>query len=181
MFFEQTFVLYHDSGKVEITDNLLGTINRMQGVDRFHSQMKFNLGEFNERNRSHYWSYGWADCNHVGFYLCTLDGLMISPDLLYGEYEVVWNSFWENRNKIRNDHFKHNRSWKFKHSSTRYKHPLTQQARRMACAVNKDEGEPEFRGKRKKTSLMTYWDDVKTRHSTGWKYSTKRRKQYKGS
>ena len=51
MFFDQTFTLYHDSGKVEIVDNLLQYIADHEGVDRFHSKMKFDLSEFNKKNR----------------------------------------------------------------------------------------------------------------------------------
>ena len=174
MFFEQSFILYYDSGEVEYTDNLFEVINRMGGVDSFHAAMKFNLGEFNKRNGKLY-------NISTGFFLCNTKGLMISPDLLYNEYQIAWDEFWKNKRKAIDDKFKHHRSWRFKHSQVRYKHPHTQQERRMACAVQKDEGEPPIRGKRKMRSIPSLWDDKKTRQSTGWKTSTKRKHQYKGS
>lgn len=182
MFFNQTFVLYHDNGNVEITDDLLKTVKKYGGSEKFHSLMKFNLGSFEERKRKYYHPNGYFDyefTNHMGFFLCNEKGLLISPDLFYGEYEVIWNKYWEQRNHTRTMHFKHNRSWVHKHNNTRYKHPQTMNARRASCAVLKEEGEPEFRGKRKVRSIPTLWDDKRTRHGTGWKYSTKRKHQYK--
>lgn len=58
----------------------------------------------------------------------------------------------------------------------------TTQARRMAVNVCKDEGEPEFRGARRKRSIPTTWDEVyKSVHDNykSWKHNSKRRKQWK--
>ena len=185
MFFDQTFTLYHDSGKVEIIDNLLEYIAEHDGIDRFHSKMKFDLAEFNKKNRETFWKnrfyYEMYPEKFVGYYLCTEKGLLVSPDLLMGEYMILYNEYREHKRNARDTEWRHKRSYMYKHNHSRYKRPKTQQERRMACAVLKDEGEPDIRGRRKMRSLPSYWDDIRTRHSTGWKYSTKRKHQYKGS
>lgn len=70
MFFDQTFTLYHDSGKVEIIDNLLLYISEHEGIDRFHSKMKFDLAEFNKKNRE---TFGRTD----SIMKCSQKGLLV--------------------------------------------------------------------------------------------------------
>lgn len=50
---------------------------------------------------------------------------------------------------------------------------------RAAAGVVKEEGEPEFRGRRR--NVPNAWDDIKVSNHRSWKECTKRRKQYKGS
>lgn len=186
MFFNQTFVLYHDSGNIEIVEDLIAYI-RAVGYPRFHATMKFNVGEY-KRTRDLYGTPGWYDSyalgranycdNHFGFFLCTEKGIMISPDLLTGEYEKWYSSYAFN---WRTAYAKRmwNRQGTTSHTRTGDKHPTNQQARRMAVGVVKEDGEPEFRGSRR--NLNSWWDEVQVRRSCSWKNCTKRKKQYKGS
>lgn len=186
MFFDQKFVIYHDSGKTEIVEDLI-TYIRAVGYPRFHASMKFNVGEY-KKCRDLYGTPAWYDAysrgrsnycdNHTGFFLCTEKGLMISPDLLVGEYERMYNG-----KSMRERH--RERMWslqgKTSHTTSRYKHPTTHQARRKAAGVVSSEGEPEFRGRRSTSNLHTHWDDINVRRSCSWKNCTKRKQQYKGS
>ncbi len=187
MFFEQTFTIYHDNGNVEFIENLMSYISNKGGIDIFHARMKYNLVEFHKRKANNYYRTGYYSCdywhidNHVGYYVCTESGLMVSPDIVYGEYMKIYRAYWYERYNKRANHFAHNRSWRYSHNGRKYKRPQTHNARRAACSVLKDEGEPEFRGSRKMMSIPTNWDDIKSRYSTGWKYSTKRKHQYKGN
>lgn len=187
MFFDQTFVIYHDSGKTEIVEDLYTHIRQSGDIQRFHSFMKFNVGPYRRSSDVFYQQYrSWwysrpVECNHVGFYLYTQSGLMVSPDLLLAEYnkKYVSNSkyyrwgriYWTRRMITAGN----------RHTTRRDKRPHNQQARRMAAGVVKEEGEPEFRGARKHKQLRTHWDDISVRRSCSWKNCTKRKKQYKGS
>lgn len=50
---------------------------------------------------------------------------------------------------------------------------------RATCSVLKEEGEPEFRGRRR--NVPSAWDDIGISWSRSWKKQSKRKKQYKGS
>lgn len=50
---------------------------------------------------------------------------------------------------------------------------------RACSGVLKEEGEPEFRGRRR--NVPNTWDDICKNYHRSWKECTKRRKQYKGS
>lgn len=186
MFFDQTFVIYHDSGKTEIVDDLYTHIRQTGDIRRFHSFMKYNLGPYKKADDSMYGYTSWwysrpIECNHVGFYLYTESGLMVSPDLLFAEYnkkynegrrQICWNRVYWTRPMTTAGN---------KHTRTVDKRPHNQQARRMAAGVVKEEGEPPFRGARSHKELRTHWDEVQVRRSCSWKNCTKRKKQYKGS
>lgn len=184
MFFDQTFVLYHDSGKTEIVEDLYTYIRQSGDIRRFHSFMKFNVGPYKKADDSMYGYTSWwysrpVICNHVGFYLYTESGLMVSPDLLFAEYNKMymsrsWLSSWRNPKRYMTTAGN-------KHTRTQDKRPHNQQARRMAAGVVKEEGEPPFRGARSHKELRTHWDEVQVRRSCSWKNCTKRKKQYKGS
>lgn len=183
MFFEQQFVVYHDDGKVEFIDDLYAYISRKGSIETFVSNMKYNISEFQERRQAQYgwytrdWYTGW-DCK---FFICTASGLMVSPDLIYGEYTNIYYHGWIERIETRRKVLSHKHGQNQRHSYTRYKKLQTHPARRAAAGVVLEDGEPEFRGKRKAKSIPTYWDDIRTRRSCSWKNSTKRKNQYKGS
>lgn len=184
MFFYQKFVIYYDTGKTEFVDDLYTYIRTFGGIREFHCRMKFNLGSFKKASSEFYGYTSWWDAknistNHVGFYLFTESGLMVSPDLLMAEYNKkyeTWRDTWRQRNNNRWMPTKGNR-----HTTHRDKRPHNQQARRMAAGVVKEEGEPEFRGNRSHKVLGTYWDDISVRQSCSWKNCTKRKRQHKGS
>ena len=181
MFFEQKFVLYSDGGEVIFVDDLLSFIAKFGGGTKFIEHMKFNIHEY-EKVRSDIgyipWNSRW---NAVAkFFVCTEDGMMISPDLMYGEYSKYWYNAWDERTALRNKRYRHVRGNNKSHTYTTYKRMGTHPARRSAAGVVKDDGEPTFRGKRNLHYLPTYWDDIKTRRSCSWK-NTKRKNQYKGS
>ncbi|WNV47259.1 hypothetical protein ENKO_150 [Klebsiella phage fENko-Kae01] len=183
MFFDQTFVIYHDTGKTEIVDNLYEYIYAFGGIRRFHCLMKFNLGAFQKHEgrdyyRIHGWWYSrsdWVYHNHMSFFLYTQKGMMISPDLLLTEFSNENARRWYGNTKASK------RQYKASHTSYHFKRPKTQQSRRLAAGVVSEEGEPEFRGARRYAQLRTYWDDVHVRTSCSWKDCTKRKRQYKGS
>lgn len=60
-----------------------------------------------------------------------------------------------------------------------YRRVQTTAERRAACAVLKEEGEPEFRGRRR--NVPNAWDDIHLPFTRSWKKQSKRKKQYKGS
>lgn len=189
MFFDQTFVIYHDSGKTEIVDDLYTYIRQTGDIRRFHSFMKYNLGPYKKTDEYYGTTCWWysrpIECNHVGFYVYTQSGLLVSPDLLFAEYSKKYS---EGRNWYFHGGRHYLKYWTRpmttagnKHTYTKDKRPQNQQARRMAAGVVKDEGEPEFRGSRRTAALKTHWDEVCVRRSCSWKNCTKRKKQYKGS
>lgn len=184
MFFEQTFVIYHDSGKTEIVDDLYTHIKTLGGIREFHCRMKFSIGKFKNASSGFYGYASWwyaanVPMNHVGFYLFTERGLMVSPDLLFSEYNKkyeTWRDTWWDRRKNRWMTTSGNH-----HTTNRFKRPHNQQARRIAAGVVKEDGEPEFRGCRTHKALRTYWDEICGRQSCSWKNCTKRKRQHKGS
>ena len=76
------------------------------------------------------------------------------------------------------------RPWRDRHgrkASNAYGHyrkPKTQNEKRAAFP-NKDEGEPEIRGRRNKNNLPTGWDDFLSHNDACWKTQYKRRHQYR--
>lgn len=181
MFFEQKFVLYRDDGQVFFVDDLVGFISNFGGSAKFIDHMKFNVGEYKKaRKQIGYISQTWWVGETAKFFVCTEDGMMISPDLLYGEYSKYWYDAWGKRIEKRELQRRHIRGNNKRHTYTTYKRMGTHPARRAAAGVVTEDGEPEFRGKRGLHSISTFWDDIKVRRSCSWK-NTKRKKQYKGS
>ena len=73
MFFDQTFVLYHDSGKTEIVEDLYTHIRANGDIRTFHSRMKFNVGPYKKATDAMYGYASWWYSrpileNHIGFY-----------------------------------------------------------------------------------------------------------------
>lgn len=60
-----------------------------------------------------------------------------------------------------------------------YRRPATQGQRRQAFVIAED-GEPEFRGARRRSSLPTYWDDVPRRSWRDRNWKNFRATQWKG-
>lgn len=179
MFFKQKFEIKFDGGHIVYVDNLL---------DYIEENFKYNSGVFYYRMRfdfkaEKYWDYYSHNydrqryaCIAQNFYLYTEKGVMVSPELFRDEYHKHKDKIWENAYKSRlHRHFKKG------HSTTydRYMHCVP--ARRAACAVLKEEGEPEFRGARRASSLPDPWDEYGSRRSLSWKDCTKRKRQHKGS
>jgi len=180
MFFKQKFKIFFDDGKVVETDNLLVWIraNFNGGVEEFYYRMKWlckyekssfwNSSYFNRFNSNMMYSY---------FYLYTENNIMISPELFKGEY----HSFHQPSYCFR---YPFNLAWRCRHSSkshsTTYDRRMETMAERRAIAgVVKEDGEPEFRGRRR--NVPQPWDDIIARRSLSWKDCTKRKRQHKGS
>lgn len=172
MFFDQTFTIIHNNGNVEFVEDLYQYANQYN-PQRFYLHIQFHMTVEREREL-HYYGPSYGFCNSDGFFLYSCNGKMISPDFFLTEYLTVREKYWKNGWGTR-------RSKPARHTTRRYKRPSTQSARKAACGVVKEDGEPEFRGARKHSQLRTYWDDMNVRSSCGWKTSTKRKHQYKGS
>ncbi len=76
------------------------------------------------------------------------------------------------------------KNWRFhtgykRRGSSMYRAIRTTAERRASAGVVKEEGEPEFRGRRR--NVPNTWDDICKQYYRSWKECTKRRKQYKGS
>lgn len=178
MFFNQKYIIYWDNGNVEFVDDLYSHIRPR--FDDFYAQMKFSLKVDKPINNFYYFSpyrsfktIGGA-MHDNGFYLYNENLVMISPDLLYSEYtKISSNHVSEYMKRLRK------RQHSTSHTTSFYKKMHTLPARRAACAVQKSEGEPEFRACRRK--LPNPWDEYMSKKSCSWKNSTKRKKQYKGS
>lgn len=183
MFFEQTFKIFFDNGNVEETDNLISWINKnyIGGVERFYYNMKW-LCKY-EKPSFYYYSYyhSMYENNTSGdFFLYTSNNIMISPDLFKGEYysyrdsewKIWYNNRYYSRKQWQHFHFKKG------YTSTYNRKIETISERRAVAAVIKEEGEPEFRGRRR--NLPNPWDDIHARRSLSWKDCTKRKRQYKG-
>lgn len=170
MFFNQTFKIFFDNGNVIETNNLLAEVSKM-GADRFYYRMKWICNYEKQNFLSSYSFFKEWDFYYQNFYLYTSNNVMISPELFRSEYKVlIRNSY--NTKKSRRQYSK-------KHTTTYDRKMKTIQQRRDAVAVLKEEGEPEFRGKRRK--LPDPWDEYVQRRSLSWKNCTKRKRQYKGS
>lgn len=177
MFLKQSFVLYHDNGKVEFVDNLYSYVWNYGGINRFYGSMKFNVGEYKKKVSQSYGSYFSPSFEHdSGFFLTTANGKLVSPDLFLSAYKEReaerWVEYYRNRKGTQ---------YHASHTTRNRKKVCTIPAKRAACGVVKDEGEPEFRGKRSKGYMPDYWDDYFSRASCSWKNCTKRKRQYKGS
>lgn len=171
MFFDQTFKIYFDDGRFVETSDLLGWLRTYPGgAERFYYRMKW-LCKY-DRPKWGYFSYSPRyDLDYLEFYLYTSNGLMISPDLFKGEYFSHAMKSWRYGGPF----------WRYRHGhSTTYNRKMeTMAERRAVAAVLKEEGEPEFRGRRR--NLPNPWDDIHARRSLSWKDCTKRKRQHKGS
>lgn len=177
MFLKQSFVIYHDNGKIEFIDNLYSYVWKFGGLNRFYGAMKFNVGEYKKKVSQSYGSYFSPSFEHdIGFYLTTDNGKLVSPDLFLSAFREVeskrWVEYYKNRKGPQQSP---------SHTTRNRKKVCTIPAKRAACGVLKEEGEPEFRGKRSKGYMPDYWDDYFARASCSWKNCTKRKRQYKGS
>lgn len=91
-------------------------------------------------------------------YVETDNGVILSEETLLGLYRKVrpiFHYFW---------------GWKRAHGHY-YRHPRTTQERRMAAGVEKEDGEPDFRGPRRIHTLPSVYDDrpVSSRRNNNWK------------
>lgn len=180
MFLQQTFVIYHDNGKVEFIEDMWSYVWNFGGINRFYGSMKFNISAYNKKKSQSYGSYFSPSFEHdSGFFLCTESGKMVSPDLFLSSWKEY--STWHYNKHYYNKRTQ--RSWRYSHTTAYNKSVHTIPAKRAACAVLKEEGEPPFRGARTKGSLPDNWDDLYSRKSCSWKDCTtrKRKHQYKGS
>jgi hypothetical protein len=178
MFFDQTFKIYFDDGRMVETNDLLAWLRAYpEGAEKFYYRMKW-LCKYDKPVWESYSYYRLMYLECCDFYLYTSSGMMVSPELFKGEYKShqyrVYGS-WSDRIK--------NRRWRFQghksHSTTYDRYMETIAERRAVAAVIKEEGEPEFRGRRR--NLPNPWDDIMARRSLSWKDCTKRKRQYKGS
>ena len=177
MFLEQTFTIYHDNGNVDIVEDMWEYVWAFGGINRFYGSMKFNLGVYKEKKQVRYgsWFEPRAFEHDTGFFMYTSTGKMVSPDLFLGE----WKKYESYQYRTRYPKGRRVYSWGKSHTTRNLKGVHTTPARRAACAVLKEEGEPEFRGTRR--SLPNSWDDMFSRASCSWKDCTKRKRQHKGS
>lgn len=178
MFFDQTFKIYFDDGRFVETNDLLGWLRTYPGgAEKFYYRMKWLC----KYDRPTWWYYSYHkryDLDCLEFYLYTSNGLMISPDLFKGEYfSHKYRPYKSWRDYI--NHRMYNRQWRKSHSTTYDRKMETMAERRAVAAVIKEEGEPEFRGRRR--NLPNPWDDIHARRSLSWKDCTKRKRQHKGS
>jgi len=178
MFLEQEFVIYHDNGEVDFINDMYTYVWNFGGVNRFYGSMKFNLGAYNTKKSQHFgsWFNPKAFEHDTGFFLF-VNGKMVSPDLFIGEWHIYEKYVWSKRRSYSYTR----RQYKPSHNTRNLKRIQNTPARRAACSVLKDEGEPPFRGARTKGNLPNFWDDVYSRASCSWKNCTKRKRQYKGS
>ncbi|QOI71059.1 hypothetical protein pEaSNUABM50_00119 [Erwinia phage pEa_SNUABM_50] len=180
MFFKQKFKICYDNGNFVEVDDLLGYIGYTYGAaEAFYQRMKFTV----KIDKSSFWSYSHSSMNDLvqTFYLFTENNIMISPELFKGEYLKYRNletQIWH-RNRLYSmkqwRHFNYRRS----HTTTYDRRMETIAERRAIAGVVKEEGEPEFRGRRR--CIPNPWDDIMARRSLSWKDCTKRKRQYKGS
>lgn len=178
MFFDQTFKIYFDDGRFVETNDLLGWLRTYPGgAEKFYYRMKWLC----KYDRPTWWYYSYHkryDLDCLEFYLYTSNGLMVSPDLFKGEYfSHQYRPYKSWRDYI--NHRMYNRQWRKSHSTTYDRKMETMAERRAVAAVLKEEGEPEFRGRRR--NLPNPWDDIMARRSLSWKDCTKRKRQHKGS
>lgn len=181
MFFDQTFKIFFDNGTVVETDDLLSWIANSYrgGVDVFYYRMKWVC----KYEKESFWQYGYYnkwDTSFYGetFYLYTKNNVMVSPELFRSEYKSENNRGYWKRIEKRNREWL-NRPWMRGHSTTYDRKMETIAERRAVAGVLKEEGEPEFRGRRR--NIPNPWDDIMARRSLSWKDCTKRKRQHKGS
>lgn len=181
MFFDQTFKIFFDNGNCVETDDLLSWISTkfIGGADTFYYRMKW----LNNYDKEPFWKYGYYnkwDTNYFCemFYLYTSNNVMVSPELFKHEYQSKNNRDYWNRIEKYNRKWK-TRMWRKSHSTTYDRKMETIAERRAVAGVIKEEGEPEFRGRRR--NIPNPWDDIMARRSLSWKDCTKRKRQHKGS
>jgi len=181
MFFKQTFKIFFDDGTVVETDNILSWIENFfpGGVEAFYYRMKW-LCKYDKKPL---WYYSRANQNeyYKTFHLYTKNNLMISPELFRGEfikYKEDNLRIWKGKHYYSRKQWRHNHCRK-PHSTTYDRRMETFAERRAIAGVVKEEGEPEFRGRRR--NVPQPWDDIIARRSLSWKDCTKRKRQHKGS
>jgi hypothetical protein len=103
---------------------------------------------------------------------------MVSPELFKHEYQSTNNHAHQKYIDAYHRYWR-NRQWRKSHTTTYDRKMETIAERRAVAAVVKEEGEPEFRGRRR--NLPNPWDDIMARRSLSWKDCTKRKRQHKGS
>jgi hypothetical protein len=182
MFFKQTFKIFFDDGKIVETSDLLNWIstNFYGGVQEFYYRMKWLCNY----EKTPFWNYHYYNkyndtILHRSFYLYTENNMMISPELFKGEYKSHNEKHFD-RSYI----YPYSLAWRCNrggksHSTTYDRRMETMAERRAIAGVVKEEGEPEFRGRRR--CIPNPWDDIITRRSLSWKDCTKRKRQHKGS
>lgn len=185
MFFKQKFKIFFDDGKVIETDDLLGWIrvNFHGSVQDFYYSMKWLCKYEREFAR---WSYYRNTDLTKTFFLYTKNNVMISPELFKNEYfaegrkelEKAGVSCWYMRRGQTYLQYR-SRHGRKSHSTTYDRRMETIAERRAIAGVIKEEGEPEFRGRRR--CIPNPWDDIMARRSLSWKDCTKRKRQHKGS
>ncbi len=185
MFFKQKFKIFFDDGNVVETDDLLSWIsgNFFGGVQEFYYRMKWNCNYERAFGR---WTYYHNTDVAKTFYLYTSNNVMISPELFKDEYfaedrrelERAGVDYWYMKRGQTELQYWSGRGRK-SYTTTAYRKMKTIAERRAISAVEKEEGEPEFRGARR--SIPDPWDEIVTRRSLSWKDCTKRKRQHKGS
>lgn len=178
MFFKQKFKIFFDNGNMVETDDLLGWIKSsvIGNAERFYFKMKW-LCKYDKKG---FWYHTRNDSNGYvdEFYLYTDNNVMVSPELFKAEYFSKQNrDYWDHIDAF-NSRFR-NRQWRKKHTTTYERKMKTFAERKAIAGVEKDDGEPEFRGRRR--AIPNPWDDICTRKSLSWKNCTKRKRQHKGS
>lgn len=181
MFFKQTFKIFHDNGNIIETDDLLAFIGiKFGAVETFYNKMKFSIPIKKENFWCERYQYSsWLD---EDFYLFTSNNVMISPELFKNEYKKYRSE--NNKGIYYRNKFYTYKQWDHFHFTKGYTCTYTRyfynfQERKAAATVVKEDGEPEFRGKRR--NLPEPWDEKMSRRSLSWKECTKRKRQYKGS
>lgn len=110
------------------------------------------------------------------FFVTNRHGKLLHPNQLLNEYYEKYDPT--------NPAYTGMYRWRIRTGSKRrggsiYRAISTTPERRACAGVVKEEGEPEFRGRRR--NVPNTWDDVCKNYYRSWKECTKRRKQYKGS
>ncbi len=110
------------------------------------------------------------------FFITNRHGKLVHPNQVMNEYYEKYDP--------KNIAYTGLPRWRFstgykRRGSSIYRSIRTTQERRACSGVVKEEGEPEFRGRRR--HVPNAWDDICKNYYRSWKECTKRRKQYKGS
>ena len=184
MFFKQKFKIFFDDGQYFETENLLVWIyNHFRGAQEFYYRMKWNCKYERAFGR---WTYYHDTDVTKTFYLYTKNNVMVSPELFKDEYfaherrelnKAGVDCWYGKRGQTRMQYYsRHSRK---RHTTTYDRKMETIAERRAIAGVIKEEGEPEFRGRRR--CIPNPWDDIMARRSLSWKDCTKRKRQHKGS
>lgn len=110
------------------------------------------------------------------YFVTTIKGKLVNPNQIISEYFIKY----EPNNRIYTGNFtRYRRSHRKRKNCRVYRAMKTTAERKAVKAVLKDEGEPEFRGRRR--NIPNKWDDYWLYYDRSWKSQTKRKRQYKGS